>query len=30
MNDFGPWAQASKYYEQLKIMVDMKNSSPCS
>ena len=24
MNDFGSWAQASRFYEQLKAMVDMK------
>ena len=26
MNDFGSWAQASKFYEQLKPMVDIKDS----
>ena len=24
MNDFGSWAQGSRYYEQLKAMVGMK------
>ena len=26
MNDFGSWAQASKIYEQFKVVVDMKDS----
>ena len=26
MNDFGSWAQGFRDYEQLKIVVDMKNS----